>query len=72
MRLRIPRSWRLCQYSGDPSGSMRAGCLLMGLAAVSCCNLSLTAERRGAVVSTTTGFLYINFVLFSHTVQELP
>jgi hypothetical protein len=50
---------------------MRAGCLLMGLAAVSCCNLSLTAERRGVVVSTTTGFLYINFVLFSHTVQEL-
>jgi len=54
---------------------MKARCLLMGLAAVSC-NPSLTAERRGAVVSTTRGFLfshvkYINFVFFSHTVQEL-
>lgn len=48
----------------------------MGLAAVSCCNPSLAAERRGAVDSTTRGFLfshvkYINFVFFSHTVQEL-
>ena len=30
----------------------------MGLAAVSCCNPSLTVERRGAAVSTTSGFLF--------------